>query len=90
MTPTPTQIAEWRKGFLKLKKLPIDLVGSFAAIGMSQEFQAYCDGRTEQAAEIAELKAKLEHLKQVIIQDRIEWDDFPPTSQLAFADLLKD
>ena len=44
----------------------------------------------EQATETAELKAKLEHLKQVVIHDRIEWEDFPPTSQLAFADLLKD
>jgi hypothetical protein len=34
MTPTPEQIAEFRKDFFRLNKLPIDLEGSFATIGV--------------------------------------------------------
>jgi hypothetical protein len=39
---------------------------------------------------VHQLKAQIEHIKQVIIGDRIEWEDFPPASRLAFAQLLKD
>jgi hypothetical protein len=41
----------------------------------------------EQSAEIAALKAQI---KQVVISDRIEWEDFPPASRLVFAQILKD
>jgi hypothetical protein len=52
-----------------------------------QAAEAY--GR-KQAPEIASLKAQIEHIKQVIIGDRIELEDFPPDSRLAFAKILKD
>jgi peptidoglycan hydrolase CwlO-like protein len=38
---------------------------------------------------VAQLKAQIEHLKQVVISDRIQWEDFPPASRLVFAQILK-
>jgi uncharacterized coiled-coil protein SlyX len=79
MTPTPEQIAELTH------RLKHETWSGFQNLAVQASTAI-----TEQAAEIAELRAKLEHLKQVVIHDRIEWEDFPPTSQFAFADLLKD
>lgn len=62
MTPTPEQIAEWREEFEK--SLPVgerQILPSqgYAIFRVEFEWRGYIRARTEQATEIAELKAKL-------------------------------
>jgi hypothetical protein len=56
-TPTPTQIAEWRKAACN-QYIDDDYISSFD-IAEEHYIAGYIRARTEQSAEIAELKAKL-------------------------------
>jgi chromosome segregation ATPase len=60
-SPTPTQIAEWREKF-ESKYTSEELFfqcGEYSDRYIQHEWQGYLRARTEQATEIAELKAKL-------------------------------
>jgi hypothetical protein len=93
MTPSPEQIAEWRKKFES--RYHLSQLGTiyerYLDLAVREAWGNYVEARedalTEQAAETAALKAQI---KQVVISDRIEWEDFPPASRLVFAQILKD
>jgi hypothetical protein len=89
VTPSPEQIAETQqKAEDYLREKYGAYRGHFAWRELEEAFTTgYLRARTEQATEIAALKAQI---KQVVISDRIEWEDFPPASRLVFAQILKD
>jgi hypothetical protein len=59
MTPTPAQMTEWRKDFAKAFPARPLSASHQAVTDNDYVFAGYIRARTEQATEIAELKAKL-------------------------------
>jgi hypothetical protein len=89
MNPSPEQWRAFRRAAFDAWLSNKKNLGQYSD-AMDCYVEGYVFAKSEQATEIAALKAQIEHLKQVVIHDRIEWEDFPPASHLAFAQLLKD
>lgn len=82
MTPSPEQIAECQAFFLKAfpdRQLNQDPLAPTAS---DYIYQGYRRARTEQAAEIAELKARLAEIKRIVCGEaKPRWDNSPQTTQ---------
>jgi hypothetical protein len=68
MNPSPEQIAEWRETFEKNETNPyleITAIGMYAVTSIENRWQGYLRARTEQATEIAALKAQIAELMPI-------------------------
>jgi hypothetical protein len=90
-TPSPEQIAEWREKFalgLQINLRDLNDSGNFAAIGLEREFRGYLRRCTEQAPEIAELKAKLSEAESKIEGAKIAFENIIVANDSNMATLM--